>query len=192
MPIEDIAILPRWSGHADSDWYPWFRAQLADSGVRVQMLELPRRDAPVIEECVASLTAALGDDPAALRSTVLIGHSVGCQALLRYLASLPDGEGGPAALLCVAGWWTVDRPWATIVPWIETPLALDRLRARVGGRVSVMLSDNDPFTADWQANAALWRERLGAQVVEVAGGKHFNDAQAHAVLAWVNGLRLKL
>jgi predicted alpha/beta hydrolase family esterase len=188
MLIERIAIMPRWSGHADSDWYPWFRARLADIPGRVQMLELPNRDAPMIDECVASLRAALGDDAAALRSTVLIGHSVGCQALLRYLASLTDAHVGPVQLVCVAGWWVVDRPWPTIRPWIETPLELERVRALTDGRVSVVLSDDDPFTADWQANAALWRERLGARIIEAPSGRHFNDPEVPIVLALVREL----
>jgi len=45
----------------------------------------------------------------------------------------------------------------------------------------VLLSDNDPFTADSAANAALWRARLHAQVRLVPGARHFNGAQEPAV-----------
>jgi hypothetical protein len=190
MNIERIAIMPRWSGHADVDWYPWFRQQLAGQDeLRVHMLALDQPGAPTIDGCVASLTAALGDDPRALERTLLIGHSVGCQALLRYLAALPsEVPGGPAHLICVAGWWAVDEPWATIRPWIETPHAVERLRARTGKGVTVVLSDNDPFTADWQANSNLWKDRLGARVELVAGGRHFNGAEAPLVLELVREL----
>jgi predicted alpha/beta hydrolase family esterase len=188
--IERIVIVPRWSGHAGVDWYPWIREQLADESPRVEVVELPRPSAPVIDECVAALGSALGTDPAALRSTLLVGHSVGCQALMRYLASLrlgsSDRPDGPA-LLCVAGWWAVDNPWPTIEPWISTPISLASLRANTS-RIVVLLSDNDPFTADWRANRLLWQERVGAQVEISSGGRHFNASQEPAVLELVRRL----
>jgi predicted alpha/beta hydrolase family esterase len=192
--IERIVIVPRWSGHARVDWYPWIREQLVDAPQRVEVVELPRPSAPVIDECVAALGSALGTDPAALGSTLLVGHSVGCQALMRYLASLgpvvrpngPDGPGGPT-LLCVAGWWAVDSPWPTIEPWISTPISLPSLRANTN-RIVVLLSDDDPFTADWRANQLLWEERLGAQVEISSGGRHFNASEEPAVLELVRRL----
>lgn len=190
--IERIVIVPRWSGHARVDWYPWIQEQLADAP-RVEVVELPRPSAPVIDDCVATLGSALGTDLAALRSTLLIGHSVGCQALMRYLASLrpvsPDdalGRSGPV-LLCVAGWWTVDSPWPTIEPWISTPISLTSLRANTS-RIVVLLSDNDPFTADWRGNRLFWEERLDAQVEISSGGRHFNASEEPAVLDLVRQL----
>lgn len=188
--IERIVIVPRWSGHAGVDWYPWIRAQLADAPQRLEIVELPSPSAPVIDECVAALGSALGTDPAALGSTLLVGHSVGCQALMRYLASLRSGASerpsGPM-LLCVAGWWAVDSPWPTIEPWISTPISLASLRGNTS-RIAVLLSDDDPFTADWRANQLLWEERVGAEVEIVSGGRHFNASQEPAVLDLVRRL----
>lgn len=188
--IERIVIVPRWSGHARVDWYPWIQQQLADAPQHLEVIELPRPSAPVIDECVVALGSVLGTDPAALHSTLLVGHSVGCQALMRYLASLDSGRSdrpsGPA-LLCVAGWWAVDSPWPTIEPWISTPISLASLRANTS-RIVVLLSDNDPFTADWRANQLLWQERVGAQVEIFPGGRHFNESEEPAVLDLVQRL----
>lgn len=191
--IERIVIVPRWSGHARVDWYPWIREQLADAPQHIEVVELPRPSAPVIDECIAALGSALGTDLQALRSTLLVGHSVGCQALMRYLASLEPGRsershhpGGPT-LLCVAGWWAIDSPWPTIEPWISTPISLAPLRANTS-RIVVLLSDDDPFTADWRANQLLWEERLGAQVEISQGGRHFNASEEPAVLDLVRRL----
>ena len=46
----------------------------------------------------------------------------------------------------------------------------------------MLLSDDDPFTSDHIANAALWRNRLGAEVVLISGAKHFNVGEAPDVL----------
>ncbi|MCB9527205.1 MAG: alpha/beta hydrolase [Myxococcales bacterium] len=177
--IEQVVVMPRWAGTPADDWYPWLEGALAEWSGRVRVLELPDRGAPRIERCVAAIEAAVAD--AALGSTLLVGHSVGCQAMLRFLAARPAGVAA-AGTVCVAGWWSVDAPWPSIVPWIEAPLAFERVRA-AAGRVTVVLSDDDPFTADHAANAALWVERLGAAVRLVPGGRHFNGAVEPAVLA---------
>jgi uncharacterized protein len=185
--IERIVIVPRWAGGPNHDWYPWAGAQLGRShpGIAVDVLELPDPDEPVIDSCIAALEDTLGTDVAALRSTLLVGHSVGCQALMRYLAARPLGDdtfarSGPE-LVCVAGWWTVDEPWPTIRPWIDTPIALPQLRANTA-RVTVLLSDDDPFTADWRTNEATWERSLDADVRVCPGGRHFNAEQEPAVL----------
>lgn len=188
-----VVIVPRWSGEATSDWYPWIRAELGrDSGpaLSVEVLDLPRPDAPEIDACVAAFQAQLGTRVEELRDTILVGHSVGCQALMRYLAQLAPATAGvgPKRLVCIAGWWTVDEPWPTIRPWIDTPIALPRLRANTPGGVSVLLSQDDPFTADWRSNQSTWEQRLDAEVRVVPDGRHFNGEQEPAVLELVRGL----
>jgi len=175
-----IIIVPRWSGHSSSDWYPWLRAALSTETV-VETLDLPDPGTPTIEAWTAGVQAALGEDMDALANTLLVGHSVGARAALHALERLPPGRqiGG---LPAVAGWWSVDRPWPTIVPWIDAPLATARVRAAVR-RVDVLLSDDDPFTTDYLANAAQWRGSLDADVTVCAGARHFNAAEEPAVLA---------
>jgi hypothetical protein len=104
---------------------------------------------------------------------------------LRALALLPAGVRLPG-VLCVAGWWAVDQPWETILPWMEPP-DLPAIR-RVAQAVHVLLSTNDPFTADHETNAALWRDRLDAEVEVVPNAKHFNATEEPAVLAALDRL----
>ncbi len=176
-----LLIVPRWAGKPDSDFYPWLEAQLRESPgafSSVRTLDMPEPSVPTLEAWGGALAQAAGSAPAP--ATVLMGHSVGCQTVLRYLATLPPGQVIEGALL-VAGWWDVDKPWDTLLPWIQTPVDLERVRA-AARRFVVLLSDNDPFTSDHAGNRRLWEERLGAQVVLVPGARHFNAAQEPAVL----------
>jgi len=185
-----LVIVPRWAGTARSDFYPWLERELAADPelpfAPVLALDLPEPGHPRIDTWPPAIAEALASDPTTLANTVVLAHSVGCQASLHALASLPD-DTRIAALVAVAGWWQVDEPWPTIVPWQTQLPDLDRVRARVG-RVIVLLSDDDPFTRDHAGNAALWRERLGAEVVLVAGARHFNASEAPAVLATLRSL----
>jgi hypothetical protein len=142
---------------------------------------MPNPGTPTIEAWRAAIGEALGSDAARLSRTLLVGHSVGCQAALHFLESLPEGAlvGG---LLCVAGWWTVDRPWETILPWINATHDDEKIKRGAGGKIRLLLSDNDPFTSNFEENGNAWRARLGAQVELIPGGKHFNAAEEPAVL----------
>jgi predicted alpha/beta hydrolase family esterase len=189
-----LIIVPRWSGNARSDFYPWLGEQLAADPARapqarwsIEALDLPEPGHPRHDTWPPAIAEALGRDPAVLADTVVLAHSVGCQASLHALATLPEGT-QISALLCVAGWWQVDEPWPTIVPWQTRLPDLARVRDRVA-RIIVLLSDDDPFTRDHAANAALWRERLGAEVILVAGARHFNTPEAPAVLATLRSLQ---
>lgn len=176
-----LVVVPRWGGKPGSDYYPWLVASLADSGLEIVVCDLPDPGTPRLDTWPPEVLKVLGTDREALARTWVLAHSVGCQAALHALAELPDGL-QIAGMLAVAGWWTVDKPWPTILPWQDNLADDARVRAAVP-RISLLLSDNDPFTADHAGNAALWRERLAAEVTLAPGGKHFNYAQEPAVLA---------
>lgn len=175
-----LLLIPRWGGGPTSDWYPWLAAELdgldAPPFDRVEVAAMPDPDLPTVAAWVARVREVLGEDPEVLRRTVVAGHSVGCQAVLRALADLPDGA-RVSGVLCVAGWFWVDEPWDTLRPWLETPLDVGRARRAAGDRVVAVLSDDDPFTSDWRANGAAWASRLGAATVVVPGAGHFNGRQ---------------
>lgn len=180
--IDRLLLVPRWSGHADSDCYPWLRRQLVERGFRGELATAPLQppDAPDLAATVAVVREQLGPAAQAAR-TLVLGHSVGAQAVMRAVAELLEGAHVGAVLL-MAGWWDVDRPWPTIMPWIETPFAWDRTRIVARSRV-VLLSTNDPFTADAARTRRLFEERLGADVRTHEGAKHFNASEEPAVLA---------
>lgn len=76
---------------------------------------MPNSDLPTIAAWVGKVNAFLGQDSAAIKETLLIGHSVGSQAILRSLERLPAGW-SVSGVLCVAGWFNVDESWPSIVP----------------------------------------------------------------------------
>ena|SRR5919199_3215186 len=179
-----LVIVPRWGGGPESDWYPWLQHELKKRTPQpfdpILPANLPHPQAPVLETWVAGIRELAGTDPSEIARTVFVGHSSGCRAILHYIAMLPHGS-QVQGVLCVAGWWTVDHPWASLLPWINTPVDLAQAR-QASKRFVTLISNNDRHTADWNTNRRLWKERLGAEVVVVPGANHFNDAQQPAVL----------
>lgn len=156
-------VVPRWGGTAASDWYPSLGRTL---GAQLVVCALDAPDAPTI----AGSLARLGDCTDRADARVLVGHSVGCQVVLRHLAV---ARRPVDRVVLVAPWFTVDEPWDTLRPWLDTPLDRARVRASVG-RVDALVSTNDPFTADWAATADALERDLGADVLVVDDAGHFN------------------
>lgn len=170
-------IVPRWGGDRSVDWYP---ALLAKTGRRVEVCELDAPGAPTIAGSTKNLSAQIE----AFDPTILIGHSVGCQVVLRCLASSSKVFD---AVILVAAWFTVDEPWPALQPWIDTPMNLAAARDHAR-RMEVYLSDNDPFTADHESSAALFADRLGAEVTTIKGAAHFNDPHQADILRRLTAL----
>jgi predicted alpha/beta hydrolase family esterase len=185
MSAERVILVPRLRGRADSDFYPWLARRLRELGWHgeVETAALRPPDAPELAATVAGVRGRLGATGRAAR-TVLVGHSVGGQAAMRALA-----EPGPAVagLILVAGWWTLDRPGAALVPWLETAFDWERTRARAARRI-VLLSTDDPYTADTARTRRLFEERLGAEVRVHDRAGHFNRSEEPEVLAAVSSL----
>src|SRR5262249_44391934 len=155
--IGRAVLVPRFGGDAHSDWYPRAVPQLADLGIRTTTVSLlPEPTAPGVDETVATIAKAVGDDPQEIAQTILIGHSVGNRALLAYL-SRHGAHRNFAGLVAVAGWFTVDDvvSYPALAPWLNMDLDFPAIVAAAGS-ITALISDNDPFTADWRANAADW------------------------------------
>jgi uncharacterized protein len=175
--VTDLIVVPRWGGTEASDFYPWLVAraarELALSTTVVALQPTPGAPEPL------ATTAAIARAIADARDPVVLAHSVGCRAALCAVAGLA-ADRPLAALLCVAGWFTIDAPWPTIVPWLADDLVPGpRVAARVR-RLEVVISDDDPFTADHATTRARF-EQLGARVHVEPGARHFNRAEEPAV-----------
>ena len=182
-PIRRAIMVPRFGGDAGADWYSTALPQLADLGIGTTVVSLlPKPTAPRIDETVEAIAKAVGDDPHEIARTILIGHSVGSRALLAYL-SRHAAKRTFAGLVSVAGWFTLDdlRSYPALAPWVHLDLNFASI-ASAAGPITVHLSDNDPFTADWRANAADWLGKLGAAVHIAHGAGHYMKSSPGPVL----------
>lgn len=78
-------------------WYPWLKAALANFGINLEVPVLPEPNVPVLDDWVTELDALEPDE-----NTVLIGHSRGGVAVLRYLERLSEGRKVKKVILIAA------------------------------------------------------------------------------------------
>jgi predicted alpha/beta hydrolase family esterase len=177
-----IYLIPRWGGKIHSDWYDWFGAEIMERyGLSVIVLDMPNWNQPDVEESVNYLLSQISHID---KLTYFIGHSVGCQVVIRYLIARlgQDRTLEIGGILLVAAWFMVDRPWDTINPWIANKgLDYRSLAERVRSR-KVVLSDNDPFTPNYAENKKLWVDRINASVTVYPQRAHFNSKAEPGVI----------
>lgn len=129
---------------------------------------MPDTDVPVIEKWVGHLRSVIGIPD---EETYLIGHSIGCQTILRYLQTIDTPTGGA---VFVAGWFSLENLEDEEVkevarPWIETPIDLEKVK-KVLPKSALFISDNDPYGA-FEENKEQFSQ-LGTEIVVLRGAGH--------------------
>ena len=179
-----ILLIGRWGTRPARDWYPWFRSA-ADAIGAIHIPEMPDPDNPTPAAWIEAVRQHMAEIPAAT-GVLLIGHSVGCQAIVRALAAQKPTRPLLGAIF-VAGWWSVGQPWPALEPWCASDYDFGSVR-EILPRSILLVSTNDPFNPDYEENGALWTQRLGSEVRVVPGAGHFNAPQQPAVLEAVGDI----
>lgn len=163
-----------WGGTPQEGWFPWLKRELEVKGFEVVVPQLPDAENPHIKAWVPALASAVGRPGA---DTYLVGHSMGCQTIIRYLETLREGEKIGGAVF-VAGFTRPltglesDEEEAIGREWTQTPIDFSLVRPRLGRSVA-LFSDNDPWVP--VANIEDFREKLGSEIIIQSGRGHFDE-----------------
>ncbi|QQG39458.1 MAG: serine hydrolase family protein [Candidatus Aenigmatarchaeota archaeon] len=169
--MKRVFLVHGWESSPKSDWFPWLKDTLEKKGCEVVAPAMPNTDAPEIGPWVQALTKAVGTPD---KDTYFVGHSIGCQTILRYLESLPEGSKVGGALF-VAGWFTLvgletEEEKTIAKPWIESDIDFKRVKKTTKKFVAIF-SDNDPYVPIGQA--ADFEMTIGARVLIRKRKGHF-------------------
>jgi uncharacterized protein len=166
----------QWDGSPESDWYPWAKEELEKMGYQVLVPEMPTPHAPEIKTWVAKLKVVVG---APDTETVLMGHSVGCQTILRFLETLSDNE-KVGKVIMVAPWFrltatsTVTEEEKDIAsPWLKTPINFEKAKEHCDEFIAIF-SDDDYFVP-LEFNKKVCEEKLSARVIILNKMGHFSE-----------------
>lgn len=141
--MKRLIIIHQWMAGAEGDWRPWLRTELQKLGFEVLVPDMPDIDRPIIGKWVSKIAEVVGKPDS---NTYFVGHSIGCQAIMRYLETIDNPVGGA---VFVAGWFNLenleDKETEDIArPWIKTPIDLKKVKS-VLPRATLIISENDPF-----------------------------------------------
>lgn len=172
--MKTIYIIHGWSGSPNEAIHKWLKYKLEKKGFEVIVPEMPHPDNPTIGDWVNKIKeVVIAPD----ENTILVGHSIGCQTILRYLEQLhPAIRVGKVILL--APWFTLsdletDEEKEIAKPWINTPVEETDV-VKHTPEIIAIFSDNDPVVP-MEENKKIFEERFNAKVIIENGKGHFTE-----------------
>lgn len=172
--MKKVIIVHRWDGNPNGDWYPWLKKELEKKGFKVIVPIMPNSDEPQIKKWVPHLKKVVGN---LNEETYFVGHSIGCQTLLRYLEK-ENFKGKIPGVVFVAGWFKLanlenEEIKEIAKPWINTPINFNKVKSKIG-KLTVFLSSNEPY--DYvKENEIIFKEKLEAKVIIEKNKGHFTE-----------------
>jgi predicted alpha/beta hydrolase family esterase len=164
-----IFLIHGWGESPNSDWFPWTKKALTDKGYKVFVPEMPDTEHPKIEPWVEVLTKIV-ENPKP--DDIFIGHSIGCQAILRYLEKLDKKVG---KVILVAPWWylTLDEneEQEDADPWLNTLIDFSRVK-KIENNVICIFSKDDPWVP-YKENVDFFKKNLNPKIITKDGFGHF-------------------
>lgn len=165
-------IVHGWGGNSEEGWFPWLKKELEVRGFETVAFDMPETENPKIEAWVKYLEDNIQNPD---EETILIGHSIGCQTILRYLEKLPENVKVGKVIL-VASWYTLfnleeeDLPIAE--PWEKKPIDEKKVLEHISQKMICIFSDNDPVVPP--ENQKIFSEKYNAEIIVEHAKGHFS------------------
>lgn len=171
--MKNIYLIHCWDGTANDGWYPWLEEQIKNPNINFYRLVMPNSAAPDIEEWVNKITAEVKSLD---ENTYFIGHSIGCQAIMRFLENKSNKIGG---CLFVAPWLELlpaaiadKESYNIALPWLTIPINFAGV-IKLTNNISCLFSDNDYWVA--QDQAKIFTDKLKANIYFVNNKGHISQ-----------------
>lgn len=166
-----IYLIHGWSGNSNNAWFPWLKEKLLENNFKVTVPEMPDADSPKIETWIEKIKEVC---PSPNENTLFIGHSIGCQAIMRFVEKLgkPIGK-----IILVAPFFNLnhlqtEEEKVIAKPWLESPIDFKKIKNNTKEIVAIF-SDNDPDVD--LSEKDLFEKNLNAKIVIEHNKGHFSD-----------------
>ena len=179
--MKKVYLIHGWGGSDSSEgWFGWLKQNLKKKGYEVIGFNMPNTDIPVIEEWIGFLKENIKDID---ENTYFIGHSIGCQAALRFIETFNENI-KIAGCILVAPWMeldknTIEEEGEEVIeiakPWMEIPIDFEKIKKHCN-RFLAIFSDDDPYVPLNEVDK--FKEKLNAQTIVKNNQEHFNQVES--------------
>lgn len=167
-----VFIVHGWGGSPERDWMPWAKRALKEKGFEVFVPEMPETENPRIAPWLDKLTETIGQ---VRRDDILIGHSIGTLAIIRYLQGLKDDQKVQKVIL-VAPWQTLtldeNEDPEIAKPWQVEDVDYEKVKTKADKFVAIFSKD-DP-SVPFESNKKYFTQKLNPEILVKDGMGHFN------------------
>lgn len=174
--MERVFIVHGWDGRPDEGCFPWLKTELEKKGFLVYAPAMPEPLHPKIDTWVTFLKEQVGTPD---EYTFFVGHSIGCQTILRFFEILPTNTQVGGAVLLAPWIHLTDEAYETeedseiAKPWIQTQLLWDKIKSHSNKFIAIF-SDNDPLVP--LTDSKIFEEKLGTQTIVEHNKEHFSGS----------------
>lgn len=171
-----LFIVHGWAEKIDSKepLMVWLGEQGTKLGFETTVLEMPNPTVPTIDAWIKHLDEVVMYPD---ENTCFVAHSIGFQAVLRYLQSVDSPKTG--SVIGIAPWFTLtgidsaeDKDIAR--PWLDNPIDFVKLR-KIVPSFTAIISDNDQFVP-FKENEELLKKNLNAKIIIEHERGHLSEA----------------
>ena len=164
-------IIHGWEGNPNEGWMPWLKSELEKKGWEVQAPQMPHPFLPKLAEWLQTIGDLVGtpDD-----QIYLVGHSLGCYTILKYLETLPENAkvGGVVLVAGFAG--NLKHPIPILQSYYKDGLNWEKIKPHSHNFVAIYSKRDDYVREESAHEFAL---HLGARVIENNDWEHFSGVE---------------
>lgn len=174
--MKKVYLIHRWEGGPSSEpWFEWLKQELPKMNIKIDALEMPHPETPKIEEWVGYLMNTIKEID---EETYFIGHSIGCQTIMRYLEKLPENI-KIAGCIFVAGFFNLpnletQEEKDIAKPWLENPINFEKIKDHTNNFLAIFSRDDPEVDV---SDSELFKDKLGAKIILNDNEEHFNETK---------------
>ena len=172
--MKRVFIVHGWEGNPNEPMLAWLKRELEKRDFKVVNPKMPHPITPTIKDWINHLKKVVKNPD---KHTYFIGHSIGCQTVLRYLQILNKKVGG---CVLIAPYMHLDEQtikeegeevWRVARPWMETPIKWKKILSNLNKKTTCIFSDNDPYVP--LTDSKLFKKNLNAKIIIEHNKGHF-------------------
>jgi len=170
--MKKIYIIHGWGGKQSGGWKPWLKNELEKYGYRVEIPSMPNSNAPIVSEWLEQMNKEINKPN---EDTILVGHSLGGLAILKYIETLPQNVKIDKVILVASVIDSIKNMSGLELkiakPWLAESLDCDKINSSTNKIIS-FFSDNDPHIP-LESSKIVQSKLRGEVIVEHKG--HYNE-----------------
>lgn len=166
--LKRVFIIHGYKGSSERGWKRWLADKLTTKGYDVYAPAMPVPHKPQKDDWVSVIRDLVGDPRT---DDILVGHSLGTIAILRYLETVKNASVGKTVLVSSFGEAFKDDDLDDILTFVETPMDWPAVRAASKDFVIIHSDDDDVVPLPCGLDVA---RHLGVELKLMHGYGHFS------------------
>jgi uncharacterized protein len=176
--MKRVFLIHGWGGSPKEPMHKWIKKNLEERGFEVNVPNMPDSEKPKIQPWVNKIREVVGKTSV---DDIFIGHSVGCQAVLRYIEGLGKNEKIGKVIL-IAPWMHLDKQTIEeegeesikiAKPWVETLINFNKIKTHCDKFICIF-SNDDPYVP--LSNVDLFKKNINAEILILKNKGHFDPS----------------